>query len=346
MSPAALAAASVLSLGDRNSAGKEKFNPCSESPCSRLRKTETGPPAAEPRAAEESSLGKADEGERESHRRGVLGLREVPQLGKPPDNPHALTASVGWRKSFHSTAASGCLGAAPAAAKAQRGPRGLGSLLQGCSGLVRGAERCHTVLQPPGRMGACQQGRPSSAGHSRGQPGHRRAERGLQATAAVQEPVEPSHLALVPEVSGEVVAQSACQVPVASSSYGHRAWAMPGNPGRTPDSSTGMCQGLLRKPWVLSCRGKEQRKQRAVTGTASRAAVPTAPSRIFTPCASTEPWERPIPRGLARVPRTNPTTLSTISEGRGYSRALARVCSRPSLPHGSQRSLLSRKALA
>lgn len=70
-----LAAASVRSFGDRNSAAIEKFNPCRESPCSRLRKTRTGPSAAEPCAEEEKSRGGGgNEGKRGSHRRGVLGL--------------------------------------------------------------------------------------------------------------------------------------------------------------------------------------------------------------------------------------------------------------------------------
>lgn len=106
---------------------------------------------------------------------------------------------------------------------------------------------------------------------------------------------------------------------------------MLGTLGRTADSSLGLCQGLLRKPRVLSWRGKEQRKWHAVTGTISRAAVPTAPSRIFTPRLGTEPQKNPAQRGLRRVPWMNPTTLTTTSEDRGG--ALVRVCSRSALPH-------------
>lgn len=238
-----LAAASVRSFGDRNSAAKEKFNSCRERPCSRLRKTETGPSAAEPRAEEEKSLGRADEGERESHRSGVLGLRDVPPLRKPLDNPHALMASVGRRKSFlqhrRTAGASGRLGAAPVTASPQESPvvrasqlslqpplsRGSGGA-QGTQPLIKGVLRagtwgrdvphCPAVLREGGwgsTWALAEQGhhaaaawshgclpvkQPLAVGCIRGQPHHRRAARGLQATTTMQELGEPSHLALVP----------------------------------------------------------------------------------------------------------------------------------------------------
>lgn len=42
--------------------------------------------------------------------------------------------------------------------------------------------------------------------------------------------------------------------------YSHRAWAVPRNPPEVRQQH-GIHQGLLRKPRVLSWRGKEQRKQ-------------------------------------------------------------------------------------
>lgn len=106
-----------------------------------------------------------------------------------------------------------------------------------------------------------------------------------------------------------------------------------GDPGEDIRWQHELRQGLLRKPRVLSWRGKEQRKWCAVTGTTSRAAMLTAPSQIFMPRLSTEPQKSPVQRGLGRVPRMNPTTLTTTSEDRGCGRALVRVCSRSGLPH-------------
>lgn len=60
----------IRSFGDRNSAAKEEFNPCRESPCSKLRKTKREPSAAESHAGEEKPLGRADEGEEQAPREG------------------------------------------------------------------------------------------------------------------------------------------------------------------------------------------------------------------------------------------------------------------------------------
>lgn len=65
------------------------------------------------------------------------------------------------------------------------------------------------------------------------------------------------------------------QVPATTSSYSHRAWAVLRTPRRTSGDSVGTCQGLFRKPQVLSWQGKGQKKGSAVTGT--MAAVPATP---------------------------------------------------------------------
>lgn len=58
---------------------------------------------------------------------------------------------------------------------------------------------------------------------------------------------------------GALSAPWGSRMPVILSSYSHRAQGLLGDHQRTSDGSTGMCQGLSWKPWVLSWRGKEQR---------------------------------------------------------------------------------------
>lgn len=58
---------------------------------------------------------------------------------------------------------------------------------------------------------------------------------------------------------GALSAPWGSRMPVILSSYSHRAQGLLGDHRRTSGGSTGMCQGLSWKPWVLSWRGKEQR---------------------------------------------------------------------------------------
>lgn len=74
------------------------------------------------------------------------------------------------------------------------------------------------------------------------------------------------------------------------SSYSHMAQALLGDHWRTSGGSTGMCQGLLWKPWVLSWRGEEQRGVQPPVPHPTT--VLTAPSHIFTPCPGTGPIQR------------------------------------------------------
>lgn len=69
------------------------------------------------------------------------------------------------------------------------------------------------------------------------------------------------------------------QAQATSSSYSRRAWAVPRNPRRS-DSSMGCTRACSGSP---RCSPGEARSREngTVTGTTSRAAVPTAPSRSF-----------------------------------------------------------------
>lgn len=184
----------IRSFGDKNSAAKEKFNWCRESPCSRLRKTKGGPSAAESHAGEEKPLGRADEGE-QAPRGEFKSLESSPHWGSPtspcgfrgaeeilPMAPWGSSPShcqLPWEPCGHG------ITAITVTTSAETLPGPIPSL-RGGPGLVDGAEL--GLL-----LGTCCAGPLcctcpglqvfASSGSCTGQPHHRRVPRGVQAMA-------------------------------------------------------------------------------------------------------------------------------------------------------------------